>query len=256
MIIERAPFNPSQETLRIIESFMNQISPDNTELIQWFYSYANGHKKRIAFDLEILQRHIPQKTRVLEIGSIPLLFTTALAKSGYEVTGIDIAPERFNSCIRQLELIVLKCDIEREVLPIQENIYDAVVFNEIFEHLRINPIFTMREVLRVMKPNGTLLLSSPNIWSLIGIRNFLLRKRAYSIAGDLYTEYGKLEKLGHMGHVREYSSIEVTDFLSKIGFVVEKLIYRGEYKSQEAKIIIRLFPTLRPFISYIARKPG
>ena len=256
MDTESEPFNPCPETLRTIESCIARISPDDTELAQWFSSYANGHKERIAFDLDIVRENLPQTARVLEVGSIPLLLTAPLADCKYEVTGIDIAPERFASSIKQLGLTVLKCDVEEEELPIEENVYDAVVCNELFEHLRVNPIFTMREMFRVTKPNGVLFLSSPNLGSLIGIRNFLLRKRAYSCAGDLYTEYEKLGKLGHMGHVREYTSVEVTDFLWKIGFVVEKLIYRGRYGSRKARAAVRLFPTLRPFISYIGRKPA
>lgn len=256
MNIEQEPINPCPETVRLIESWIGRIAPDSTELAQWFSSYARKHEKRIAFDLDIVRENLPQKARVLEVGSIPLLLTAALAERKYEVTGIDIAPERFVSCIRQLGLTILKGDVEREELPFEENEYDAVVFNELFEHLRVNPIFTMCEVFRVMKPNGILFLSTPNLWSLMGIRNFSFRKRSYSCAGDLYREYEKLGKLGHMGHVREYTSVEVTDFLGKVGFVVEKLIYRGRYSSKKAQVAVRLFPTLRPFISYIARKPA
>jgi hypothetical protein len=32
-----------------------------------------------------------------------------------------------------------------------------------------------------------------------------------------------------MGHVREYTSKEVTDFLQQIGFEIEGIIYRGSY---------------------------
>jgi len=251
-------FTSCPETLRTIESYIGRISPDNTELAQWFNSHASRHKERIAFDLNMLREGLLQRTRVLEVGSIPLLLTAALTKCKYEVTGIDISPERFAYSIRQLGLTVLKCDVEREELPIEENEYDAVVFNELLEHPRVNPIFALCEVFRVMKPHGILFLflSSPNLWSLMGIGNFLFRKRAFSCAGDLYAEYEKLGKLGHMGYVREYTSVEVTDFLGKIGFVVEKLIYRGTYSSKKAQAAIRLFPTLRPFISYIARKPA
>jgi SAM-dependent methyltransferase len=250
------PFDPHRATLRAIEGCIGRIRSDSIELAQWFSSYVSGAKERIAFDLDIIRENLPPGTRILEVGSIPLLLTAALAECRYIVTGIDISPERFASSIELLDLTVLKCDVEREKLPSEENMYDAVVFNELFEHLRINPIFTMREVLRVMKPNGLLFLSSPNLRSLMGIKNFLLRKRAYSCASDLYAQYEKLEKLGHMGHVREYTSAEVTDFLWKTGFIVIKVIYRGSYPSKKAQLALRLFPTLRPFISYIARKPA
>jgi hypothetical protein len=64
----------------------------------------------------------------------------------------------------------------------------------------------------------------------------------------------KLETLGHMGHVREYTITEVTDFLRKIGFEIDKIIYRGRIAGTISKLIIRLFPSLRPFVTYVARK--
>ena len=158
----------------------------------------------------------------------------ALSECGYQVVGIDITPERFQSSIEKLGLTVLRCDIELEKLPIEDNTYDAIVFNELFEHLRINPIFTMSEVFRVVKPNGLLFLSSPNLRSLEGLVNFLFRNRAYSCCGDLYAEYEKLEKLGHMGHVREYTTAEITTFLKRIGFVVDKLIFRGRVSLEKS----------------------
>ena len=71
----------------------------------------------------------------------------------------------------------------------------------------------------------------------------------------MYAEYQKLEKLGHMGHVREYTTTEVIQFLRNIGFEISGIIYRGRYKSVFAKTVIRLIPNLSPYVSYIAAKP-
>ena len=165
-----------------------------------------------------------------------------------------VAPQRYARSIQNLGVKVLSCDVENETLPIPDGQYDAVIFFEIFEHLRIDPIFTMKEVLRILKPNGILLLSSPNLKSINGLKNYLLRDRAYSCCGDIYSEFMKLETLGHMGHVREYTITEVTDFLRKIGFEIDKIIYRGRIAGTISKLIIRLFPSLRPFVTYVARK--
>ncbi len=148
---------------------------------------------------------------------------------------------------------VLRCNIKSEEIPLESDSFDAVLFFEIFEHLRINPIYTLREVLRVLKPGG-LLLATPNLRSLGGIKNFLLRNQAYSCFGNILEEYEKLEQIGHMGHVREYTSTEVIDFLKRLGFDVIKIIYRGKYEFILNKLIISIFPSLRPFITYVAQK--
>jgi SAM-dependent methyltransferase len=248
-------FYPSKESLAIIEDWATQLSPEDQDLCKWHDSYVSTHKLRIALDLDIVNEHVNQGSSVLEFGSVPPLFTAALSSSNYDVAGIDIAPERYKSTIEKLGINVYKCDIELEKLPFDDNSFDAIVFNELFEHLRINPIFTLSEVLRVLKPEGILLLSSPNLRSLNGIYNFLLRNRAYSCSGDTYAEYQKLEKLGHMGHVREYTTTEIIEFLKNVGFVVTTIIYRGRFNTDFKQLLARLFPSLRPFASYVSKKP-
>jgi len=255
MEIEREPLEPRPSTLRMIASVVAEIQSDRAELAEWFQGYAAAHAARFALDFEMLQANVPLESSVLEFGSVPPILTGALKKAGYRVTGIDIAPERFASAIARLGLEVRKCDIERNPLPFDTSSFDIVVFNELFEHLRINLIYTMREVLRVLKPGGMMLLSTPNFRSLNGIINFIARNRGYSCDGEVFLQYEKLEKLGHMGHVREYTAHEVTDFLEKVGFDVEKLTFRGRHGSWLAQLIMRLVPTLRPFMTVTARKP-
>lgn len=252
---KRLAFSPSADSLRTIDSCSDEIFPETAELRAWHNSYMMSHKLRIALDLDIVKEHTQPKSRLLEIGSIPLLLTSALQKCGYKVTGCDLAPERYASSIEKIGIDVVKCDIETAILPFPDNTFDAVVCNEIFEHLRINPIFTLSEVLRVLKPSAPLLLSSPNLRSLKGLSNFLFRNKAYSCSGDIYAEYQKLSKLGHMGHVREYTTREVIEFLENIGFIVAKTIFRGQYRGNIPCFIITVVPGLSPFVSYVAIKP-
>src|SRR5690606_35036297 len=69
--------------------------------------------------------------------------------------------------------------------------------------------------------------------------------------GDVYSEYMKLEKLGHMGHVREYTPKEMVIFLQKCGFSVKAIIYRGgpNYKSTWKNVLARLVVKIAPHLS-------
>lgn len=252
---ESEPWKCRDRDLAILADLAQRIRPETTALQAWFSTYFEQHRRRLAADLEIVCTHVAPMARVLEYGAIPLLMTGALAALDFDVRAVDIQPERFAAAIEALELEVIRCDVEIEPLPFARGEFDAVLFNEIFEHLRIDPIFTLREALRVLKPGGLLLLSTPNLRSFRGLRNLILHNRGHAVSAGVYEQYDKLEKLGHMGHVREYTTDEVVDFLGRIGFRVETLIYRGGHGRGVVGLAERLMPSMRPFFSVVARKP-
>jgi SAM-dependent methyltransferase len=253
---ESEPRAPARQDLELLDRLATTIRPDDSDLQWWSSNYLRQHRSRLAFDLEIVGRHVAPQSRVLECGAIPLLLTAALAARQYEVSAVDVKPERFGEAISALDLDVVQCDIENEPVPFAPRTFDAVLFNELFEHLRIDPVFTLRDVHRVLKPSGVLLLSTPNLRSFRGLRNLLLRNQGHAVSGGVYEQYEKLERLGHMGHVREYTTREVTDFLTRVGFRVERLIFRGGHGKGAVGIAERLAPSLRPFFTVVAVKDG
>jgi SAM-dependent methyltransferase len=253
LTVEGEKFWPDSTKLALVRRCAHDITPDRTDLQDWLEAYACSHCQRLALDLEIIERYCTKQDIIVECGSIPLILTASLKALGYNVLGIDIDPNRFSLTIAKLGLRIFECNIETEPLPLETESCDVVIFNEVFEHLRINPIFTIGEVYRILKPHGILLLSTPNLRSLRGLVNFLLNNKAYSNSGNIYDEYEKIERLGHMGHVREYTTTEVSEFLSRLGFQVQALVFRGRYKRKWQQLAARLLPSLRPFVTYIAR---
>jgi len=251
----REPIEGGSDNLDLIEALAETVTPDDPALADWCRVYARNAAPRLAHDLAIVERCLPRGARVLEIGAIPPLLTAALQHRGFRVDGVDVAPDRFATAIAGLGLALHRCDVETERLPATDACYDAVLFNEIFEHLRINPIFTLREILRVLRPGGLLFLSTPNLRSLRGMYNFLFRHRAHTCEGSVYRQYEKLETLGHMGHVREYTPVEVREFLEEIGFEISSIHFRGKYSSLVARAAAACVPSWRPLVTFVAVRP-
>ena len=254
MLREAEPWSFPASSFDLLDRVAAPIRPDDPALAEWFSSYRRQHRRRLAADLRIIENHVEPGARVLEYGAVPLLLTAALAALGYEVSALDIAPQRFATAVGELDLDVSRCDVETEAVPFAAETFDAVVFNELFEHLRIDPLFTLREVHRVLGPSGLLLLSTPNLRSFRGIRNLLLRNRGHAVSGGVYEQYEKLETLGHMGHVREYTTREVAELLSRVGFRVDKVVFRGGHGRGLVGIAERLAPSLRPFFTLVATR--
>jgi len=245
---------PAAQHLDLIDRMGTEIHPDDPKLDEWFSRYLRQHRRRLALDLDMITREANTEASVLEYGAIPLLLTGALAARGYRISAVDLEPRRFAATIAALGLDVRRCDVEAEAVPFEAETFDVVLFNELLEHLRMNPIFTLGEVHRVLKPGGALLLSTPNLRSFRGIRNLLVRNQGHAVSPGIYEQYEKLETLGHMGHVREYTTTEVSDLLSRIGFRVDKIVFRGGHGRGVVGVAERLAPSWRPFFTLRALK--
>ncbi len=244
--------DPSPQSVASIRESAHAIAP-RADLESWYRDYALRQSRRLAVDLDIVSAYAAREAAVLEIGAAPPILTLALAQRELDVKAVDIDPARFAETIAAYDLTIAGCDIETEPLPFADRSFDVVILNEVLEHLRINPVFTLREARRALRDGGTLLLSTPNLRSLNGIRNLLVHGRSYAVANNLYEEYEKLERVGHMGHVREYAPGDVKDLLGRVGFDVTELIFRSRQRNAFAEAICRMRPEFRRDVSYVAR---
>lgn len=221
----------------------------------WHINNLRNHERRYRADLQLIEWLAPAGT-ILEIGSAPCHMTALLKLTGHAVVGVDVNPDRVADFIDRFGLDVRRCDIERSALPFDDDAIACVMLCDTFEHLRIDPGFVLSEINRVMAPGAALLLTTPNVYSLVSLGRFLL---GHSIA-DPGTEFGKLRGLGHMGHVREYSAREVARFLEASGLPAQSLHYRYHanvrgWKGKALRMAYRLAPRrFRREIVIIARK--
>jgi len=251
--------DPTAEALSLVRDCASEVSPNG--MARWYESYVRMQSPRIAVDVDLAGELLPAHSRILDLGAVPPLLMLALRHEGHSVTGLDIDPDRFGEAIREHGLDIRRCNIEQDPFPFEDASFDAVICNEVLEHLRMNPVHTLREARRVLRPGGTLLLSSPNLRSMDGVWNLLVHGRSFALAHSVYDEYGKLERLGHMGHVREYAPGDVRELLGRVGFEVRQVIYRGRQRKAVAEAFCRVVPQARKFATYVAtatevQRPG
>ena len=241
------------ELFERVEKSLANLDGSTAEMQDWSLNYFRNHRKRYMSDIGVVMKY-HETGRILELGSAPFHFTALLREMGLPVTGVDINPERFSGYIRSEGLDVVKCDVENEELPFGDGSFQLVVFNEVFEHMRINPITTLQKIHRVIQPGGYLMLSTPNLYSIVTYINFVMGKGF----DDPYEQFDKLQKFGHMGHVREYAVPQVRKFLRKTGFeeVEVKMQSHTPLKGlwTPFNFIRLLFPRFHAFQTHIWRK--
>jgi len=215
--------------------------------------YFLSHRARFRRDFATLAASW-RGGRLLEVGAYPFFFTALLKEAGLPVTALDLAPERLAPLIARQGLDVIACDIEAERWPFAEASFDYALFTELLEHLRVDPLFALAELNRVLKPGGLLLLTTPNLYALKTVLRFALGRGLW----DPLAEFGKLRRLGHMGHVREYARRDVLRLLAASGFRAVRTEYlQYAYPGvlgRAARPLLSLVPPLRGFLCVLAEK--
>jgi SAM-dependent methyltransferase len=112
------------------------------------------------------------------------------------------------------------CDVEREQIPLADHSVDFVTFTEVIEHLRVGPLFALKELRRILRPGGHLLLSTPNLLSVRNRWSFLTGRADYDTMDLPFDALRMEERIGHPGHFRIYSLPELVDLLTRSGFRV------------------------------------
>lgn len=251
-------YEPPAYAVDAIQSAATELSPSISKVATWYDHYVKKQSTRIAHDLHWVETVVKPQGLIVDAGAAPYLLTLALKQKGYDVEGLDVEPDRFAEPIKQTGLTVRRCDIDNDAFPYADETVDVVLLNEVFEHLRINPVGTMREIFRVLRPGGRLMLSTPNGLSLNRLAILLTKGTP---GPNIYKEYSKLTDIGHMGHVREYAPREVEDLIEKIGFKTSHRIRRGSYyhlrpglTGRIADGICMALPPLRQHFALIAVK--
>jgi ubiquinone/menaquinone biosynthesis C-methylase UbiE len=116
-----------------------------------------------------LIRRLGKSRLALDIGCGTGLITRFIPSS--QVVGVDINRWNLDRAKRRIpEADFLQCDIEH--LPLRSGLADFAICTEVVEHLSL-PSRGIREIARVMSPNGTFIGSVPSSNPLWRFRNIL-----------------------------------------------------------------------------------
>ncbi len=112
---------------------------------------------------------LPRTGKILELGCGTGGLLAAAARRGLTIEGVDIALRWLVVARRRLDDLGLTVPLvaaEAEHLPYPDASFDAVVVDSLLEHVD-DPWLVLREASRVLRPGGSLLIWSPNRYSLM-----------------------------------------------------------------------------------------
>jgi SAM-dependent methyltransferase len=120
-------------------------------------------------------------------------------------------------------------NVEASPFPYEDGRFDVVLFCEVIEHLQLDPLHALREIWRVLKPGGTLILTTPNAARLVNAVRMIDGNGLY----DPYSGHGPYGR-----HNREYTVSELKALGKFAGFELNRLFTSDVYDESVAPLTI------------------
>ena len=202
---------------------MNAMNADNelkaTVLVDHYRATAASEKSHVAYQglpihalpglheyaFDQFSRHNPPGASVLELAAGSGAMSRRLADAGYQVTATDYVRENFRL---HGAIPFFTCDLNQNFSEGRAASEDHVCALEIIEHLE-NPRHFARQCFQVLKPGGTLLLSTPNLDTAASIAMFMR---------DLSFQWFAEDDYARDGHITPLSQWQLSKCFTEAGF--------------------------------------
>lgn len=154
-------------------------------------------------------RKYKQTGKLLDIGCAMGDFLYLARQAGFDVTGVEVSTSCADYVKNKLGIEVQSGNLLSAQLP--SSTYDIVTLWDVMEHLR-NPLGTLNEAFRIMRPGGILCFST----------------------GDIDSFYARIMgRFWHLltppQHLFYFSPKSIRQMLDRCGFAVNQITHPGKY---------------------------
>ncbi len=160
----------------MLETSASETSLQLRQRMQKFYETSQAYKHLLdAHDENYLRHYVdfvirfaPKDAKILDLGCGNGISSRLLHQANFDVVGTDISPlflqdaRNWESLHDGPKLRYQVCDVLE--LPFEDESYDVICSNELIEHLP-DVATALKEMVRVVRQDGRVLLSGPNLCS-------------------------------------------------------------------------------------------
>jgi len=165
----------------------------------------------------VAAQHLQRGDFLLDFGCGIGTFANIVRGMFEKIYGCEISEKAIKvACSRGIHAV--KVDIDIDILPFENNFFDSVVCLDVIEHIK-DPINLIKEMNRVLKPDGIIIITTPNI-----------RHLKYILKIIKYGEFPKTSDDNEMydgGHIHYFTFKDIEFILNDNGFRVAKKVGIG-----------------------------
>lgn len=161
-------------------------------------------------DLWVLNQ-LADLSSVLDVGCGEGRMYDHLTQTKSEIHGLDISETAIKFCMEKGYTTANVCYIDQETFPYEDNSFESAICFETLEHL-VDPIHALAEINRVIKPEGLLGITCPNV-------GFFL-SRIFFLAGH-FTDLRDVAQPPL--HLRFFTKRTLSNLLERTGFKIVKV---------------------------------
>jgi SAM-dependent methyltransferase len=229
---EAEDFEAFLRSLDLPEDGGRYLEESMSRLVQTLMLVPPGAKPDAILELGAYMQMTPALACLLGYGDVRGAYFGPLGQTESKVSTID-GREIFRC---EVDLF----DVERDRFPYVDGRFQTVLACEIIEHLVLDPMHMLLEIRRVLRPGGTLVLTTPNVTSFTSVSRVLTQ----SGNPQVYSQYPNPEGEGRESespHVREYTPHELREAVESAGFEIISFVTAraGSFDAAEIEAILK-----------------
>lgn len=213
--------------------------------------YFDGSSYRFAMLLTLAKKHLPNGAKVLDAGAGHGVLAVALKDSGFDAEASDL--HKGLAVFNAENVPYHTWHLEAQKAPFPDNSFDAVILSQTIEHFTYSPLHPLKEIIRILRPGGIMIIDAPNI-SCFRNTSRLLRGKSlhWNFKKHYLAQVPEIENNVpyYDRHNHEYSREDLLDIADFFSLSIEEVKYYSSYNRKKRGLIAILFSQLRDSIRH------